>query len=297
MNKSFTLIEILVVIVVIGTISAFILVGMTSISSSANIAKGKAFANSLRNSLLLNLVSEWKLDIVNSPAANQTPDSWGENTGSLDGTGGLQNRPQIQTSGCVSNNCLKFDGTDDVINITDTDSLKMDNVTVEMWINPSVLNRGSPIRTISTNRYYMAMQDGPVLTWHVRKSDNTGSYQYSYLVSSVSQWYHIVGTYQSFSFQRFYVNGKKEADLSLTWGPVAATNYAWRIGYPDWSASPLYYNGYIDEVRIYKEALQSYQIQQNYFIGINKLYKNNQIAPNEFSQRLADFKFNLVNNE
>jgi prepilin-type N-terminal cleavage/methylation domain-containing protein len=43
MNKSFTLIEILVVIVVIGVLSAFILVGMSSITSSANIAKSQAF--------------------------------------------------------------------------------------------------------------------------------------------------------------------------------------------------------------------------------------------------------------
>jgi len=48
-EKSFTLIEILVVIVVTGILSSFVLVGMSSITNDARIAKVKAFANSVRN--------------------------------------------------------------------------------------------------------------------------------------------------------------------------------------------------------------------------------------------------------
>ncbi|MFA6374475.1 MAG: prepilin-type N-terminal cleavage/methylation domain-containing protein, partial [Candidatus Paceibacterota bacterium] len=40
MNKSFTLIEILVVIVIIGILSAFIIVSMAGVSDKATIAKG-----------------------------------------------------------------------------------------------------------------------------------------------------------------------------------------------------------------------------------------------------------------
>jgi len=73
MSNSFTLIEILVVIVIIGILSAFILVGMSSITNSANIAKGKAFADSTRNSLLGNLKAEIKLD---EGTGQNIGDSW-----------------------------------------------------------------------------------------------------------------------------------------------------------------------------------------------------------------------------
>jgi hypothetical protein len=80
---------------------------MGSIAASANIAKSQAFINSMNNSLLLARVSQWKLDeAVGSTTAN---DSWGTNTGTLSGTAPLA---QFQTSGCVSNNCLLFDGND-----------------------------------------------------------------------------------------------------------------------------------------------------------------------------------------
>ena len=80
MSKSFTLIEILVVIVIIGILSAFIIVSMVGVSDKARIAKSQAFANSLRNSLLINLVSEWKL---NDGSGTTASDSWSANTGTL----------------------------------------------------------------------------------------------------------------------------------------------------------------------------------------------------------------------
>jgi prepilin-type N-terminal cleavage/methylation domain-containing protein len=57
-ENSFTLIEILVVIVVIGILSSFILIGINSINENARITKIKVFANSLRNSLLTDIVFE-----------------------------------------------------------------------------------------------------------------------------------------------------------------------------------------------------------------------------------------------
>ena len=120
MNKSFTLIEILVVIVVIGIISSFIIVGLSSVSDKANIAKGQAFSNSLRNSLLMNLVSEWKLD---EGTGSTTLDSWGSNTGTL-GTSTIGDAAEpTWTTDCVSGKCLSFDGTDDYVDCGNPDNL------------------------------------------------------------------------------------------------------------------------------------------------------------------------------
>jgi len=61
-KQSFTLIEILVVIVIIGILSSFIFFTINDSVEKAQITKSKMFAESIRNNLLLNLVSEWKFD-------------------------------------------------------------------------------------------------------------------------------------------------------------------------------------------------------------------------------------------
>jgi len=48
-----------------------------------------------------------------------------------------------------------------------------------------------------------------------------------------------------------------------------------------------YFNGLIDEVRIYAEALLSAEIQKHYVQGLNKLLANNAITEEEYNQRMA----------
>ncbi|MDD3292809.1 MAG: prepilin-type N-terminal cleavage/methylation domain-containing protein [Candidatus Pacebacteria bacterium] len=121
MNKSFTLIEILIVIVVIGILSSFIFVGMSSITSEANIAKGKVFINSIDNSLLLGRISQWKFDELTTAKELQSiGDTWNSNNGILyTGSDSLEKL----SSNCPSGNCLSFDGVNDYINTGTVGSL------------------------------------------------------------------------------------------------------------------------------------------------------------------------------
>ena len=65
MNKrtAFTLIELLVVIAIIGILSGLIIVSVSGAAQKATIAKAQIFSNSLRNSLMMNMVAEFKLEI------------------------------------------------------------------------------------------------------------------------------------------------------------------------------------------------------------------------------------------
>jgi prepilin-type N-terminal cleavage/methylation domain-containing protein len=287
MNKSFTLIEILVVIVVIGVLSAFILVGMSSITNSANIAKGKAFANSLRNSLLINLVSEWKLDGNGS-------DSWGTNNGTLVGPTHL---PILKTGpDCVSGSCYQFDAIDDYINVPDNDSLKiMNRITLEVWINPvlqagswrGIINRETASTagyTIRTTNSYDAASTG------IQFQISNGSERN--VVSSVNnnKWSHLVGTYDGNNL-KLYINGVLLSPTPSTDG-IANIFSALNIGKLSYGSGD-FFKGLIDEARVYNESLSSFQINQNYFVGLNKLFKNNCIGLNEFNDRLVELKFNL----
>jgi len=102
-KQSFTLIEILVVIVIIGILSSFIFFTINDSVEKANIAKSKMFSESIRNNLLLNLVSEWKLD---ETSGTTFYDTWGSNNGTNNGAG-------FETD-CISGGCVSFDGNDNI---------------------------------------------------------------------------------------------------------------------------------------------------------------------------------------
>ncbi len=303
MNKSFTLIEILVVIVVIGILSSFILVGMSSITSKANVTKLQTFVNSLDNSLLIGRVSQWKLDEASGTSAS---DSWLTNTGTFATSPGFDNTTagygDTHTSGwmsqsnCVSGTCLKFDGVDDYINCGNATNFNItDAITIEAWVNGPADPGWSKgwIGVLYKKTYasppWALRQGGTSMYFTV--SDSIG-YLIDIYSSSVfdNTWKHVVGMYDG-TTGKIYVNGLFKNSASNTGTMLAASGDYVYIG------SSAKYQGLIDDVRIYNKAIPTSEIQQNYYTGINKLLKNNSITSVEFNQRLTELKNNLTENK
>jgi len=104
-NKSFTLIELLVVIVIIGILAGVITITTISYINKANIAKSEIFSESIKNKLMLNLISEYRFD---EGTGLTTEDSWeSSGDGVLDCYGSGCQNPTWSTN-CVSKNCLEF---------------------------------------------------------------------------------------------------------------------------------------------------------------------------------------------
>jgi prepilin-type N-terminal cleavage/methylation domain-containing protein len=293
-QKSFTLIEILVVIVVIGVLSAFILVGMSSITNSANVAKSKAFLNSMDNSLLLARVSQWKLD--ETGVTTSATDSWGINTGTWSGAGGgSYTSPSWRTSSeCISNGCLAFDGTDDFVDCGNNDSLKMgsNNFSISLWFK---LNQSSN-QSLITKGYSWAGAPYNNLGWAISIYSVTGKIwfdtyktgQRAQVVSNKSftvdnQWYNLVVLKYGTSATT-YINGIFD-NLGVAVDIVEDSTVSVKIGKN--SGVEYYFKGLIDDVRIYNQAIPASEIQQNYYIGLNKLLLNNGIGNIEYKNRLA----------
>ncbi|MDD5696739.1 MAG: LamG domain-containing protein [Candidatus Pacebacteria bacterium] len=297
-QKSFTLIEILVVIVIIGILSAFIIVSMAGVSSKATIAKGQAFSNSLKNSLLLNLVSEWKLD-------GDANDSWsGGNNGTWYGAGGGANttanyRP---SSECVSGQCLDFDGTDDYI------SVNSGNVTLNLN-NGYSLEGWAKYDDLTGNRSLLRRYPSDNGGWFIFAYRNAGT-AVNYIFCAVvytntdnatqgllpgnyiqkDKWYHFVLTVEANGVSKFYINGVAGNPLTPVnflklGGNTATSTTEFKIGGNGWLI-----DGLIDGVRIYDTAIPTSQIQQNYFLGLNSLYKNGGLTQIEYTQRLTKLK-------
>ncbi|GMX58433.1 MAG: hypothetical protein MCSN_0870 [Candidatus Microsyncoccus archaeolyticus] len=306
MNKSFTLIEILVVIVVIGILSSFILVGMSSISESANIAKSKAFIDSLDNSLLLARVSEWKLDDTSGTSAS---DSWLTNTGTLtnfadtsSGYGDTHDSGWMSTNNCISGTCLKFDGIDDYINCGNNGSLTIsESFSFGLWVkllslpsaDTTLLIKGTS--TPSYDNYLIYLEDYGALAGYVGKSDASGSVSRNIGDINNSKWHYAFFTFNSVNGFKGFLDGRQVGSTAST--GFTAYNDLSRNVYIGYRWGTIYPKVIIDDVHIYNQALSTSQIEQNYFLGLNKLFKNNGITFNEFNERIVELKSNLANNE
>ncbi len=291
MNKSFTLIEILVVIVIVGILSAFIIIGMAGVSEKAAIAKGQAFAGSLRNSLLINMAGEWKFEgptaIDGDAVTDDIKDSWGGNNTGITITG----TPKIKGgNSCVSGKCLSFNGTTDTVNCgsggTDLRVSSGSAMAVEAWVNlvdpsrlQSVVSEWTPwILFISSSK----------MRFYIRSSGADYSVSSNTVLSS-NQWHHIAVAYTKSDLSAaFYLNGKRDGNPAFSVTIDNPSSVLLQIG--GYGNINTRLGGMVDEVRIYNTAIPISQIQQNYYLGLNNLYKNGRLTQTEYTQRLAELK-------
>jgi len=193
------------------------------------------------------LEAHWKFD---DGAGITATDSAGSNDGLLLG------RP-TWTSGIIGG-ALKLETTTDYVSLSAIAALTADNVTVTTWVKPGDLTGAwNPVlvqHNPSGDGYYLYLV-GYAPAFSLASGGDSGAAISSQAIL-MNEWCHIAGTNDGANL-RIYVNGHlKESDSSL--GRTGA-NYRARIGYDSASA---YYNGLIDDMRIYDRALTGHEVAQ-----------------------------------
>ncbi len=177
-----------------------------------------------------------------------------ENNGTLNyGTGGSNTSyADMWTSGKYKN-ALSFDGTDDYVKVSDSDSLDItDEITIEAWIKADIWeNPDAPIdvRNIldkgehNSGKAYGLYSYNGKLHFRINK---TSAADVSSDLPSLGEWHHIAGTYDGVKI-KLYIDNVMTAEK----------NYSENISIND---EPLYigagvnrdyyFDGVIDEVRI-----------------------------------------------
>jgi len=290
-QKSFTLIELLVVIVIIGILAGVIMISTSSSIDKANITKSKVFEGSVENNLAANMVSRWKLDQINYPAANQTPDAWASNTGTLYGANGL---PQLRPSSeCVSDGCLLFDGGDDFVDFGGNNNLDIrGDVSISLWIKPNLLSGNRIIfRSGYSMSPYNVYQADKNIYFYYTIGSTWGGISISNTLTSL-EWYHLVAvrTFSSgnIGLSKVFINGQEKGSVTRTGTPDIGNSNT-TIGYDN--SSQYYFNGYIDDVRIYNAALSSSQIKQNYIAGLDFLLSKGNIPKEDYNQKISELAY------
>ena len=287
-EKAFTLIELLVVVAIVGILAGLAVVNMSGATEAARIAKLKVYSNSIRSSLMGNRVSEWRFD---ENSGTSTADTVGSGTGSLANfTGNYGWRP---ASECISGTCLSFDGVDDYVSVPDSQDLTNAfdyDFSVEVWAKVKAYPATNVADIIWKYWPGFIVRMGTTGYVNLYLYDGTAYQTYNSNFSfPLDQWVHFaaVRDYTSLNNVRWYINGRLNNTVSNTAG-VGLLNSAGHPLYLGRAMNFLYFNGLLDEVRVYNAALTASAIREDYLAGVEKLLVNNQITRQEYEKRLAD---------
>jgi len=161
---------------------------------------------------------------------------------------------------------LSFNGVNDYINCgNDTTLNPTEAITVELWAKFDVATAGenSYIPLISRGSAYLLRKDeedtNGNLSFFIYDGTEWEPRANSNLRPTVGVWYHVVGTYNR-QHLKIYVNGKLKGSVART-GAIHTEDLNTTMGY----GMQHYFNGLIDEVRIYNRALSAEEVRGNMF--------------------------------
>lgn len=287
---AFTLIELLVVIAIIGILSGIILVSMSGSTESARIAKLRVFGNSVRDVLGANLVSEWKFD-------GDGADTWSNKTLTL------VNSP-TSTSGCPQNSCYTLNGTTQYAYVADDALFNFgDKMSVFLWVKGGANkdnNIISQYNSVGNQRgwiLYPGVGDGTIMRVYISAdgtatAGQTRDYYGSQII--LDNAWHLIGFTFNAGTLKLYRDGIEDTSVTKN-KQDALTIYNSTADIMIGAQSGLtgYFNGSIDEVRLYNAAIPTSQIRENYLAGIKQLLAKGGITQDEYNQRIASLRQNI----
>ncbi|MDO8524418.1 MAG: LamG domain-containing protein [bacterium] len=211
------------------------------------------------------LVGYWKLD-DNNTLTSVIDYSGKGNTGTAY-SGTATSTSVLSTSTAMVGRAMGFDGVNDWVGSTYSSNLKLgNNGTVSLWVKPISLPSGTHILvSYGGSGYisgYLVSQNGSDLYVYWITA---GSNMYVASVLQLNTWQHIAFTNKDGAMTLYYngVNiktGNSGGTLTADWSTYIGG------GYSTW-----YFNGLIDEVKIWNYARSAEQIGQDYVRGVKGL--------------------------
>ena len=206
---------------------------------------------SLVSSAPAELVGHWRFDEGSGPVAQDTSGNGNDGT--------LQGDPQWVAG--IIGGALEFDGSGDYVDCGNDAVFDITNeLTLAIWVNANDMLNGEhncwlgkgdntyAIKHSSSNYVEFFVFDGAWTT--VTSSTNIESFN--------GEWHHMTGTFDG-SELKLYLDGQLEATTAFS-GTIGTATHSLTIG-ENSQATGRYFNGVLDDARIYNHAMTQEEIQ------------------------------------
>lgn len=170
------------------------------------------------------------------------------------------------TYSVVNGGVFSFDGVNDYVSSDGVDGIDSDLISVSTWIRPGSVNGTYEISnqgewTTGSWVGWRFKQIGGSVNFSI--SDGTANnYECSGGDFSSVAWHYVVGVWDGQQII-IYIDGKQEASCS-EFVEYHGNSGSHSIG--KFAGSPYYFNGYIGSISVYDEALNPYEVQENFDI-------------------------------
>ena len=226
---------------------------------------GKTCAQDPAGCVDYGLVGSWGMDEGAGTTAYDASDNG--NDGTLTG-GPVWTTDSPPSLGGAGGGSLKFDGVDDYVDAGSDSSLNMDNssYTLSAWVYPTEISDYNFIAGATSGNSYRYHAYSLLIynSEYIMVGSNGTNSDTVMSISTVTsnEWTHIVGVYNG-TTQKIYINGILDITESTAYNHTFRTSN-FRIGRAN---TIFFFDGSIDDVRIYNRALSAEEVRYHYNKG------------------------------